>query len=398
MKSSYFSRLNYLFIFWGIFENASYVIFKFSGTYLITFAILVLLIIIPKSREERTNFTKCLTTAPVSIWLVWVIYTAINWEIKGLPPYDNLLRQYIMRYTLPLAMMWIVYYEGSRNLKKVTKVILYASIAYCLCGILLQERGGAGERGWGDLGNDLALNGCCLAFYACFYFVLNHIDKKKLYAILALSLAAIFFTSTRKAIGGWALILVSMILPYINLKKPKTIVVLLSSAIIAYFSYKYIMDYTLLGSRMNEIDEQSERAYLYVNDVPEYLSFLGERLTHYLLGWKLFLEHPITGIGLCNFKNVSGFYVQLHTEYMVQLCEGGIIGFILYASFIYGLLKSALKGIKNKSKEIGFVCIGGLLCILFLGITAWTYMFLRYFAIYGLVLAYCNPQNKKQIL
>lgn len=398
MKLSSFSKLNYLFVFWGIFENASYIIFKFSGTYIITFSFLVLLIFIPKSKEERIIFTKCLTTMPVRVWLVWVIYTAINWELKGLPPYDSLPRQYIVRYILPLAMMWVVYYEGSRNLKNITKVILYASIAYCLCGVLLQEKGGAGERNMGDLGNGLALNGCCLAFYACFYYVLNHIDKKKLYTILALSLAAIFFTSTRKAIGGWALILVSMVLPYINLKKPQTIVVLLSSVIIAYFSYKYIMSYTLLGSRMNEIDGQSERAYLYVNDVPEHLSFLGERLTHYLLGWRLFLEHPITGIGLCNFMYVSGFYVQLHTEYMVQLCEGGIIGFSLFASFTYGLFKSVLKVIKNKSKKISLVCIGGLLCVLFLGVTAWTYMFLRYFAIYGLILAYCNPQNKKQIL
>lgn len=400
MAISSFSRINYLFIFWGILEIVFNVSFQIPGTYVVTFLFFIFALLCPKSKMEKTNFIKCLKTTPVIIWVIWVIYSAINWEIKGIPSRSILIRHYLTEYILPLIMMWIVYYEGNRNLKKVSIVILLASIVFCLLGTFEQGGIGKGDDRIGfdeenGLGNSLALNGSCLAFYACFSYVNKYIDRKFLYMILALAFIAILGPSTRKALGGFCIVVFSLFLPYINFKKPKNIILLFFSIFLFYYSYKYIKIHTLVGSRMDDIQEQADIAYLYVHNVPTYLSFLGERLTHYLLGWRLFLENPITGIGLNNFMTVTGFYVRLHTEYMVQLCEGGLIGFSLWASFMYGLFKPTIMAIKKKSREIGFVCLGGLVMMLFLDMTTWTYQFLRYFAIYGLVLAYCKPINKK---
>jgi hypothetical protein len=68
----------------------------------------------------------------------------------------------------------------------------------------------------------------------------------------------------------------------------------------------------------------------------------------------------------------TGFVVRLHTEYMVQLCENGIIGFSLLISvYVFLLRKLILKILGGDSMVI--MGLFGLLALLFLNITAWTY-------------------------
>ena len=76
----------------------------------------------------------------------------------------------------------------------------------------------------------------------------------------------------------------------------------------------------------------------------------------YLLSFKMFLDNPITGIGINNFKylcNNNEFYKNMmvnydcashpHNIYIQWLTEGGIIVFILFILYLIFLIKFIIK-------------------------------------------------------
>lgn len=86
----------------------------------------------------------------------------------------------------------------------------------------------------------------------------------------------------------------------------------------------------------------------------------------------------------------TGSDYVLHTEYIVQLAEGGIIGFTLFLLFYVGIGKRIViswKNYKTRRTEI-WLFIGAFGAILFVNITAWTYSFPHYFLIFGIILGY----------
>lgn len=324
-------------------------------------------------------------TKPVVFWFLWCLYSWINWETKGVPPMEPFLpRHYITKFILPLATMWIVYYEGNRNLRSMSIVILFFSFVYCICGLLLQKV----ERSEQELGNCLALNGTTLAFFGCFCYINKFINRTLLLLVLLISLASIAFVSTRKAFGGFSIILISLFFSQIDVRNPKTLFYAFFILVAGSVSLQYVIEHTSMGERFTIIEDQ---AYSYSIKIPSYLTFLGERAAHYVLGWETFVKNPITGIGLSNFQTVTGFYYQLHTEYMVQLCEGGLIGSFLWVLFMCGIIKSAWHAYRKRISPVAIICIGGVFSILLIDLTAWTYQGTNYFAVYGLILAYCKP-------
>ena len=344
---------------------------------------------------DEKIFWKVIKAKPVTIWVIWAVYAYFNWMSKGIFLMDSPTSFVLMRFVLPVGMMLIVFYEASINLELTSKVVLFTLIIYVLIGIFFQDAGtGQGNdwegRGGELLGNMLPLNACCMAFIAVVYCVAFRKKKSFLYLCLGLALAGIIFTSTRKAVAGWGIIVIFYILSTLDMKKSKTIVrFVLSVMILGGIAY-LLMHNTMLGERFAETENQSEKALAVYANTPPILNFLGDRALHYMLGWELFLEHPVTGIGIYNFKALTGFPVPLHTEYMTQLCENGIIGFTLYLLFIFSLFHIVWETYKKGGKSIGIVCAGGLFAILFIALTGWTYEATYYFAEYGLIQAYCT--------
>ena len=60
------------------------------------------------------------------------------------------------------------------------------------------------------------------------------------------------------------------------------------------------------------------------------------------LGWDIFLEYPIFGVGLGNFREVARqvyndpFYRPPHNSYIWALSEGGIFTFLLFLCALLG--------------------------------------------------------------
>ena len=123
-------------------------------------------------------------------------------------------------------------------------------------------------------------------------------------------------------------------------------------------------------------------------------TMLGDRAIQYELGYMTFLKHPWTGIGLTNFMSVTGYPYRLHTEYMTQLCENGIIGFSLLVFFYFLLIRKLYVNYKKYGDDITIVLFG-LLAILFINITAWTYCTVFGMIYYAIILshAYSNDDD-----
>ena len=91
----------------------------------------------------------------------------------------------------------------------------------------------------------------------------------------------------------------------------------------------------------------------------------------YLLSYKMFLDNPITGIGINNFKflcNYNELYKNMmlnydcashpHNIYLQWLTEGGLIVFLSFIIYLFFLIKFIIKNIGDKRyKIISFVII-----------------------------------------
>ena len=155
----------------------------------------------------------------------------------------------------------------------------------------------------------------------------------------------------------------------------------------------YIFDDTLLGERFSLVAEQG-RAYNKTGY--ELFNFLGDRSIYYIEGWKLFKLHPIIGIGISNYVKVLPSDMPIHSEFMVQLAETGIIGSSLFILFHYTMFRRIFAVRKKENgKNIRLTMCGIMVCILFIGLSAWTYSMKAYYVLFGTIIALTSlPSNE----
>ena len=381
------SLVNYLFLVFVLTSDFLFSVLRIH--FLNTANILLLFLSVAVALIANRNYLKQLFAKPILFWFLWVVYAFLGWMIVGIRSEKEPLLFILTSFVYPIITMCIVCYEGNKNLRRTTLVILVALSAYIIAGLFFQDGSVANsiwdeERGGQQLGNTLALKACVLTFVAMFAFVKEWIDKKLLILLAVLSLVAILYAATRKAFVGWMIVMGVSLLGRLRFNKPldwlKMIVLLLA----ALFVYNYLMEHTYLGVRMQGTVEQGMKK----NDTEiETLNYLGDRSIQYIMAWDEFRKHPVTGIGIHNFQSVTGFPFRLHTEYMVQLCECGIVGVALFLLFVLGFFRTLFRSRSRIDNKLLFVCWGGFLCILFINLTAWTYSGCHYFAMYGLILA-----------
>ena len=87
------------------------------------------------------------------------------------------------------------------------------------------------------------------------------------------------------------------------------------------------------------------------------------------IGLKMFLDHPILGVGFdafgvafTRYDTWSGLFrvEQAHNEYLQVLAEGGILAFLCLIAFIYLLFRSGLRTVRTGSGIVREASIGAL--------------------------------------
>jgi len=122
-----------------------------------------------------------------------------------------------------------------------------------------------------------------------------------------------------------------------------------------------------------------------------------ERLTgrgfHYVQGVAAFKEHPIIGVGLDNINRYFGTRLASHSEYVSMFAETGVVGFLLYFTGIFLLLKKLIN-IRNASfgidKQQILILVFAFITILLIAFGRWNYDDGVYWIFVGLTRSFLN--------
>ena len=334
-------------------------------------------------------------------WLLLVLYTFVNSMIKGFTAESGTLLFIRSEFIDPLFFLMIIIISLNHDRIKSLKTIFIAECSYLMFGglnISMMDDGRALAMG---LGNMLPLMSISTLFVAGIL-----LREKQLWwgwrlylVVFILALYIIILSGTRKALGAMVLMFVGTVVSSSGKKTVQMWIVLTISVIIGWFGLKWMMSNTFMGSRLTEIGEQFDYTFSsnpVINSL--ILDFLGDRSYFYFFGLQIFHQYPLTGIGIRNFATVNMSKLRLHTEYITQLCENGIIGFSLLLIFYYLIFKGLRK---RKNKGPGNVLyMFGLGAVLFINFTAWTYNMLYIMIIYGILIAKIHPvqSNLKSIV
>lgn len=333
---------------------------------------------------------------PYLFWGIWVLFSIFNSYFKGCQLeypilfYFELFRNFVVLYIASL--------EFRRNSNYFLKFISVCLLLYALGSFFtLQDFKNSG-RILSFSGNTAVL---LLMFLSAFGALQYYYKKLSFKMFLFYLFVALYFAvvgATRKAIGGIAIILFMTILANLNIRSFKKVSFTIASFVVIYFAFNYMLENTFLGERFLMAEEAKDRFIPYQFRDHWFFNFVGDRAGYYIRGWQYFIDNPWTGIGLRNFAVFDYDKHTLHTEYMVQLTECGIIGSSLYLLFMGWMAYNLLYIFFKIEKRETLIYVGMYGAILFVSFTAWTYSFPIYFIVFGVIIGYCKDKLFKEKL
>ncbi len=350
------------------------------------------------------HFRKLFLSKPIAIWGIWCVYAAINTYICGYT-LEHITYPYFVvnKLICPLAVLGASAFEYTKNSRKFLKFALWTFIIYVLMGTFLMDSTyGEGSEELEDrnsLGNQLALNTIMILFFASMRYLHNKdIGGVSVMLLLLFAIGLIVYSSTRKALGAGTIFVITFIISQITWNV-KSFLKLGVAVFFLFISYSYMMEHTQMGERLRELSQQTEKvSQRYDIEDNLFLQAMADRAPQYVLGTELFLKNPITGVGLMNFQEKTDYPYHLHSEYMVQLCECGLLGFLMFVGFYFSLLKLLIIKFRESKMNVN-VCvnmIGGIFALLFIYLTAWGYSFPNYFVMLGTIIAFSKKRELKQ--
>ena len=333
------------------------------------------------------------------IWGVWILYNIILSRVKGFDMGSISFPIWAINCLIkPFITMLVAYNTFRMDSDRTIKSLFYCWLVFVAIGIVTMQghtRDVMGEdvtRQSNEMGNTF-INASIFLLMFAFYALNKGLIKINIFIVACLiEILAIVLSGSRK---GMLSIFIIFFMSYVGKKTDmsmKQFVRISFIAMIAYLVVQIIMTYTVAGLRIQAGLEEEEYADNW------FLSKMGDRAFMYDYGWELFLENPLTGIGLQNFRwqNALGIELALHTEYMVQICECGIIGSVLFLIFYYGMAKRiVLLLISGANKQETFVLLATFTGFLMMSFFAWTYSHIYFFLFFGFI--YAVYDNNKSL-
>ena len=105
----------------------------------------------------------------------------------------------------------------------------------------------------------------------------------------------------------------------------------------------FVMDDTIVGKRFAQLMESGGGSV--VSGSQEDIRF-----EMYRDGFRMFLEHPIAGVGLGHFMLYFWLPMYSHSDYMEPLACTGLVGFLIYHSFYWIIIYRIVK-LRSKSRD-----------------------------------------------
>lgn len=379
-KQTYLHSLNLFFIGYVIVtEGLRSTIFKYDIAQRTT--LILLIIVIAANLMQRIAWRK---TGAIAIyaWVAWTIYVVIMKLYYGINSKTNTPMDVWIwtKLFLPCSVLVISYFECIKNTNKIIKIAVYG-LAFNL--LLIVIFGTSKFDAEGGMGNEQPLKAFVFLAFLCLARYYKIVNKVVFFLGLILALGVTFWIATRKALAADAIILVGYFYSSRKLSF-KTAIVTIILLVFAYWCYDFILNNTFIGERIEAGAEADNSKWNPSGNW--FLNLMQDRAYFYVVGWEYFLDRPFFGIGINNFTYYTGIpELPIHSEYMVQICECGIIGCVFYFTFLfsmlYGILRTPfLRGV--------YLIVGAcFLSILWLSFTAWIYDGVFYMMLYATIIA-----------
>lgn len=381
--------INYLFVFLTINYRliVNFITHVDSAGYgIIALSILVFVL-------NAKDFNLLQLNKPIVFWLVWCVYAFLNYYTH--PHIHNQMGvlELYRKIFIPLIVMTVVAKEYVDDPDRTLWLCFITHAIYMLLGYYY-DRGILYRIDDEEnvLGNAYAI----ISSFTLFYLVLlnrkNKINTFWFIILAVVIMIVLAMSGTRKAFGAGVIYLVFWLLSVLELKKVWSWILVAAFLWAGIWGYNQLMENTYIGQRMEYLEEQQED--FLPSDAPKILGVFGDRSGHYYYGWLLFLKHPLFGVGTGQTHIDQGLYVQVytHTEYIAQLTDQGLFGFVLFALFYCWIVVNLFKQFRNDN-SVGKCMLGGMVAILFLSLTVWTWEFPRYFICLGVLIGFCNTTD-----
>ena len=240
----------------------------------------------------------------------------------------------------------------------------------------------------GPFGDEL-IPGSYLSKFGLFGFVFlislkkleNNIIIQSLY--LSLIILVCYISGERMAFATFSLSLLLLLIFLDGFRKTIILSILIGGLFIFLASYlhPFYNDFNVIESTQYHQGQKIEKFFQCENDTekicskiiniqPNFFEIIKNFDTSaygeiYLLSFKMFLDNPITGIGINNFKylcNYNELYKNMminyecashpHNIYIQWLAEGGLIVFILFIVYLFFLVKFIVNNTGDKKYKI----------------------------------------------
>lgn len=339
----------------------------------------------------KKDFVRIGLNKPLIIWCFWVIYSILNSVIigNGLEiPNTTIFTLLIVPYILMITISFMVLKDQNR-LINVLIVGMYVSIII----VLIFNKSTGQDRYGGDMNsNTVGIMSTVLLMFLYLKFIYKSSSLKLFLILSVIPLFIIIYTGSRTAFGG-ALML---ILGHLIINRSKNIFITVIKFVIGLaiilLPLNFIIHNSTLGERILSTTEQGDKLDFETGNV--IIDNFGDRGIFYYLGWQIFKKNPITGIGLGNYRFYNESGLTQHSEYMIQLTELGIIGFLIFI-FFYTSVFNKLIILKKQSKKRKHLEINFVFLIIILTMITATRMFNQWYlySVIGVVIGYIYKEK-----
>lgn len=367
-----------LIIFLLINHFSNYQISHFDGNGYIVILLSIIYLIVNKSTYRIKPF---LNNHAIVIWFVLMCYHIVNAIYKGAT--EGLESQSILPGTIiNILLMTLCSYMYVIN-KRFLLWTIFVSLTYYLLvaynfNTMLDDGRFSGFLYTTQLGQ--------MSGVLCIIISLLIYEKKNfMYAILyTFPVFMMILAGSRNGLLTVLFSLAVLAAPYFFQRRNSILLV----GILALILYNNIQ-----GSLVMERTDNSE--YILEYETGTFLDYiLGDRLFYYIVGWTNYIENPLTGIGLLNFAEYNAYRYPIHSEPMTHLCEGGLVGAVLYLLFKWQFVKVFI--IKCRVNTLALnQCLVVFVALIFIGLTARIYHYEFFFPLYGIILGEIYNNNEK---
>lgn len=300
-------------------------------------------------------FRKLSTSFPLMIWLLLTLFHCVNALAKHVPEVNVLD---ILHGLKIYSCICIFYYWGIVDFKSTIKILVSCFICYLCISFVVCDFGGdeLGGRMTGAIyATALGQSAAITCFYIVYHSLIKRMSIGKTFLYFLLPFVVIILTQSRNAMAMMGIAVFAYIWVYVRGKNAsKRILVLSLIGVVSLLIAYNIFIHSDFASRIIEVSDQHELSYQYRNygTGTVFDDIVGDRLIYYVLGFQLFLLSPITGVGMWNYKYVVDGIYPLHTEYMVHLCEGGLIAAVLWVLFWIYIIRGSYKYVTRREYRI----------------------------------------------